>query len=161
MSSQVATIQAEGGFEGGAFVNQYVHTLDPKRRLTIPAEWRELVGNPSRLYVLPGVHDPCLTVLPAREMMRRLSESRDRFKLSDQKARQFNRVLASRADLVTWDTAGRIRIKDTLLEYAGICVQAVLVGAFEGFELWNPERWQASGAMAQENFVDAAGYVGL
>ncbi len=151
----------DGIGQGGVFVNYYKHVLDSKRRLTIPAEWRELVGQPSTLYVLPGVHDCCLTVLPAREMLKRLSESRQRLKLSDQKARQFNRILASRADLVTWDTAGRIRVKEALLEYARIVSHAVLVGAFEGFELWNPDLWQASGALDQKQFADVAGYVGL
>ncbi len=162
MNQRVGTIeQVDGGLEGGAFVNQYVHTLDPKRRLTIPSDWREMVGQPARLYVLPGVRDRCLAVLPAREMMRRLNESRSRLQLSDQKARQFNRVLASRADLVAWDSAGRIRIKDTLLTHARIGSQVVLAGAFEGFELWNPELWEASGAMDQDQFADVAGYLGL
>ena len=154
-------MQADGNIADGAFVNQYLHSLDPKRRLTIPAHWREMVGQPAKLYVLPGVNDRCLNVLPAREMMRRLNESRNRLKLSDQKARQFNRVLASRADLVTWDTVGRIRIKEPLLEFAGIKTQAVLSGAFEGFELWNPDLWQASGAMDEEQFAALARDVGL
>ncbi len=161
MSIETMSTPSDTVFEGGAFVNQYLHTLDPKRRLTIPSEWRDLVGQPARLYILPGVRDRCLAVLPAREMMRRLGESRSRLKLSDHNARQFNRVLASRADLVTWDTAGRIRIKEPLLEYARIGSQAILAGAFEGFELWNPELWQASGAMDQEQFADVAGILGL
>ncbi len=152
----------DGGIrECGTFVNHFLHTLDSKRRLTIPSEWRDLVGLPARLYVLPGVHDCCLTVLPAREMMQRLNESRKRLKLSDQKARQFNRILASRADSVTWDRVGRIRIKDSLLQYARIENQVMLAGAFEGFELWNPESWQASGVFDQDQFADVAGYVGL
>ncbi len=149
------------GIGNGVFVNQYLHALDSKRRLTIPSEWRDLMGQSASLYVLPGVHDRCLTVLPAREMMRRLNESRKRLQLADQKARQFNRILASRADLVTLDTAGRIRIKEQLLEHARISSQVVLTGAFEGFELWQPELWQASGAMSQKQFADVAGYVGL
>ncbi len=167
MNSQNPDQKPDGLLDGGgisdsgAFVNQYLHTLDSKRRLTIPSEWRDLVGAPARLYVLPGVHDCCLSVLPAREMMRRLNESRQRLKLSDQKARQFNRILASRADLLTWDKVGRIRIKDSLMEYARIENQVVLAGAFEGFELWNPELWQASGALDQKQFADVAGYVGL
>ncbi len=163
MNGQEAGMQnLEGGTDvQGTFVNQYVHTLDSKRRLTIPSEWREVVEPPLRFYVLPGVNDCCLTVLPARDMMRRLNESRQRLKLSDQKARQFNRVLASRADSLVWDAAGRIRIKDSLLDYARITDQVVLVGAFEGFELWNPELWRATGAMDEKQFADVARYVGL
>lgn len=145
----------------GTFVHHYLHRLDVKRRLTIPSEWRDLVGLPARLYVLPGVGDRCLTVLPAREMIRRLNESRARLKLSDPKARQFNRVLASHADSVTWDKVGRIRIKDSLLDYAGIGSHAMLVGAFEGFELWEPKAWKKSGALDEVQFAEFAEYVGL
>ena len=39
----------------GVFVNTYVHTLDGKKRLTIPSDWRELAGAPGRLFLLgPG-----------------------------------------------------------------------------------------------------------
>ena len=37
----------------GVFVNTYVHSLDSKKRLTIPSDWRELAGVPKRLFVLP------------------------------------------------------------------------------------------------------------
>ena len=118
----------------GVFVNTYTHSLDSKKRLTIPSDWRELVGVPRGLFVLPGVNDKCLCVYPAREMTRRLEKLRN-LSIADEKGRQFARTLASRADLVPWDSQGRIRIKDELLEYADLVNQVVLVGTYDGFEL--------------------------
>lgn len=146
---------------GGVFVNTYVHSLDGKKRLTIPREWRELVGVPERLLVLPGVNDKCLCVYPAREMARRMQRLQD-LSIADRKGRQLARTLAARSDLATWDSQGRIRIKDDLLEYAELINQVVLVGTFDGFELWSPDRWNnEKTAMTQEGLGEAAQYVGF
>ncbi len=145
----------------GVFVNTYTHSLDPKKRLTIPSDWRELVGAPRRLVVLPGVNEACLCVYPAREMTRRLEKLRN-FSIADAKGRQLARALASRSDLVPWDSQGRIRVKDELLEYAGLLNQVVLVGAFDRFELWSPDRWKEQmNSVDQPQLEDAARYVGF
>ena len=144
----------------GVFVSNFTHSLDPKKRLTIPSEWRAQVGTPRSLYVLPDVHHRCLCVFPAGEMMHRLKKMRYH-SISDLKARQFARVLASQSDLVSWDSQGRIRIKDELLEFAGLANQVVLVGAFDSFELWNPNYLKEAGGMDRRNLKEAARYVGF
>ena len=74
----------------GAFVNRYEHALDTKSRLTIPSDWRELVGVPHRVLVMPGIEDPCLTVYPARELAQRMQSIR---KLSiDRHRKAFRKV---------------------------------------------------------------------
>jgi MraZ protein len=144
----------------GVFVSHFTHSLDPKRRLTIPSEWRAQVGSPRSLYVLPDVNQRCLCCFPAGEMIRRLEKMR-RHSIADQKARQFARVLASQSDLVSWDAQGRIRIKDELLAFAGLRDQVNLVGAFDTFELWNPDAFRDAGGMNREGIQDAARYVGF
>jgi len=145
----------------GVFVNTYTHSLDSKKRLTVPSDWRESAGTPKKLFVLPGVNVKCLCVYPAREMSRRLERLRN-LSIADEKGRQLARVLASRSDLVPWDSQGRIRIKDDLLHYAELVNQVVLVGTFDGFELWSPDKWneQISGT-DQQQLGDAARYVGF
>ena len=155
-----------GGMVTGAlqsvFVGNYRHLLDPKKRLTIPSGWRVQVGMPEEVYVLPGVNEPCLSVFPAREMAKRLQRINS-LSVADVKGRQFLRTLASRSDLVAWDAQGRIRVKDELMEYAGITSEVVMVGAFELFELWSPERWkqQQESSVATSNLGEAARYVGF
>ena len=145
----------------GVFVNTYTHSLDTKKRLTIPSDWRELAGVPRRLFVLPGVNDKCLCVYPAREMTRRLEKLRN-LSIADEKGRHLARMLASRSDLVPWDTQGRIRIKDELLDFADLKNQVIMVGTFDGFELWSPDRWkEQNSSMEQPKLGDAARYVGF
>lgn len=142
----------------GGFVSQFVHSLDPKKRLTIPSDWRAQVGTPSSLYVLPGLNeDKCLYVYPAVEMAQRLEKFR-KLGIADSKARVFLRTLASGSDLVTWDTQGRIRVKDELLDFAQLTEQIELVGAFDHFELWNPELWKAASTVNKTTVQDALRY---
>lgn len=153
---------AIAGMLQGVFVGEFHHLMDPKKRLTIPAGWREQVGVPEQLYVLPGINVPCLCVFPAREMAKRLERIRS-LSIADETGRNFLRTLASRSDLVPWDAQGRIRVKDELLNYAGISSDVVLVGAFECFELWSPEKWkqhQESSATSTA-LGEAARYVGF
>lgn len=142
------------------FVSEFRHSLDPKRRLTIPSQWRAQVGEPKSLYVLPDVFQRSLRVFPAATMAPRLQKMMG-YSIADQKARQFARVLASKSDLVSWDSQGRIRIKDELLEYASLKTEVVLVGAFDSFELWNPDNLKNAGGMDEAGFQDAARYVDL
>lgn len=142
------------------FVGSFAHTLDPKKRLTIPSEWRAQVGTPKSLYILPDVQEKCLSVLPAAEMMRRLTE-RQHARLSDREARRFSRVVASQSALVTWDTQGRIRVPDALLNFAELKEQVELLGAFETFELWNPDALAAAGGLDRAGIEEAARHVGF
>ena len=143
----------------GVFVSNFAHSLDPKKRLTIPSVWRAQVGEQKSLYVLPDVDQRCLRVLPGQAMGQRLEKIRQQA-LSDPKARQAARVLASQSDLVSWDTQGRIRVKDDLLRFAGLTDQVVMVGAFDTFELWNPERLKVAG-VELDGIQEALQYVGF
>ncbi len=146
----------------GAFVSSYRHALDPKKRLTIPSEWRDQVGSPPSLYVLPGLHDDqCLYVFPAREISQRLEKFRS-IGIGDKKARAFTRIFASKSDLIqAWDTQGRIRVKDELLAYAQLADQVQMVGALDHFELWNPELWKSVASLDATSMEDAVRYIGL
>jgi len=152
---QPIPVAAEGGF-----ASNFVHSLDPKKRLTIPAVWRDLVGEPKSLYVLPGLNkEKCLYVYPAREMVRRLEKFR-KIGIGDSKARMFARLLASSSDLLAWDTQGRIRVKDELLSHASIESRVKLIGAWDRFELWNPDEWKkAVAGVDQATLDDAVRYV--
>ena len=144
----------------GVFVSSFTHQLDPKKRLTIPSQWRAQVGVPKTLYVLPDVHHRCLCVFPSTEITHRLEKMRH-LSIADSKARQFARVLAAQSDLVSWDSQGRIRIKDGLLAFANLTDEVVLVGALDRFELWNPGHLDEAGGLDRDNLEEAAKYVGF
>lgn len=149
------------GALAGGFVSRFRHSLDPKKRLTIPSEWREQVGPLKRLYVLPGLSgDKCLYIYPAAEMGHHLLKFRQRG-IGDRQARVLARVLGANSELLEWDTQGRIRIKDDLLEQAGISDQVELIGAFDHFEAWSPEAWQEASSVGDATIEEALRYVDL
>lgn len=159
MERQVTTTEFSERLEN-AFVGLYAHSLDGKRRFTIPSDWREGADNDA-LYVLPGFNTPCLHVFTARDMSERIKTAR-KVSIANVKAQQFQRMLFSKACRVTPDGQGRIRVSDSLLDEAGIQGQVILVGAANRFELWSPEKWQEqSTLLAQNSFEDVASSLGL
>jgi MraZ protein len=145
-----------------AFVNTYKHSLDAKKRLTIPSEWRSLVGSPERLFVLPSSIEPCLNVYPARELARRMQKV-DSMSEVDVEAQNNIRELSMNANFLPWDAQGRIRIDDHLLNFAKLESEVVLVGVLARFEIWSPEIWKQkqSTSINQQKILAAARSVGL
>jgi len=142
----------------GVFVGDFVHSMDPKKRITIPSVWRVQITAPRSLYVLPDFYYRCLNVFPASAMAVKLEKIR-RQSTTDKRAMQFARTLGAASDLVSWDSQGRIRIKDKLLEFAGLKDQVIMVGALDKFELWNPEYKSQVMKIDQEKLVEAGKYV--
>ena len=156
MDSDGAVVEAVDGALG-MFVGEFRHALDPKKRLTIPSTWRGLVAGPKSLYVLPDFHARCLNIMPAEAMAQKLDKIR-RHSMSDRKAMDFARRLGAVSELVPWDVQGRIRIKDKLLEFAGLTDQVVMIGALDRIELWSPEQ-QPVMDIDQEGLAEAGRYV--
>jgi len=140
------------------FVGDFTHSLDPKKRLTIPAVWRAQAGIPKSLFVMPDFHKRCLNVFPASEMAMKLDKIR-RHSMADRKAMEFARVLGAASDLVSWDTQGRIRIHDKLLRFASLTDQIRMVGALDKFQLWNPDDYAEPEEIDQSSLAEAGLYV--
>ncbi len=121
------------------FSGVVTHSLDPKKRLTIPVEWRQSVGQPEHVFVMPGFDgEPCLYVFPMRVMIARL-DSVKKTLVSDVNYRLFTRTMGENSAEVPWDSQGRIRIPDHLLGKGGLTDDVYMLGAQDRFELWNPD----------------------
>jgi MraZ protein len=150
------------GLLQGVFVDNYEHALDSKHRLTVPSSWRDAVGGTNQLIVLPGIGSRCLYVYTAKELSKRLEKLKD-LSVADEQAQHLIRQIASRAEAVSWDSQGRVRIKDELLAHAGITRNVVLSGAFDRFELWAPEEFKKMQEDGDDpsKLAQAARYVGF
>jgi MraZ protein len=142
----------------GVFFGEFQHSLDPKKRLTIPSEWRAQVSGPQGLFVLPDFYHKCLNIFPAAVMAEKMEKMR-KHSMSDRKAMEFLRILGSASDLVSWDGQGRIRVKDRLLEFAGLEDQVLMVGAMAKFQLWKPENCPDTGEIDQSQLAEAGRYI--
>ena len=146
----------------GFFTGTYFHSLDAKKRLTVPSEWRDLVDESKRFFLIPSVDAKCLSLYTMQDFEHRLARLRER-SMADPKARLMARILGSQSTFVAWDSAGRIRVKDELLSYADIEDQVAMVGTFDRIELWNAGRWQKMKDKEDElaTLKDAIHYVGF
>ncbi|MBQ7666819.1 MAG: hypothetical protein IJS46_02365 [Kiritimatiellae bacterium] len=119
------------------------HRLDPKRRWTIPADWFERMGCPAQVYVMPSIAhldgaERCLDVFCPAEFDRRMEAFRGAA-LSDAAKARFTSRMGELVSCVAVDTMKRIRVKDSLLAFAGISTEVVLIGAGYHIEAWSPE----------------------
>jgi DNA-binding transcriptional regulator/RsmH inhibitor MraZ len=73
-------------------------------------------------------------------MMRRLAGLRSEGSL-DKNDQQAIRSITAGAELLVWDTQGRIRIGENLLAHIEVKNQVVLVGALTRIELWSAENF--------------------
>ncbi|MGN0853173.1 MAG: division/cell wall cluster transcriptional repressor MraZ [Kiritimatiellia bacterium] len=123
----------------GGLVDTFYHTLDPKRRLTIPSEWRVAMGNPDYLYVFPDADDKCLDLIPMHEIQPLLDDLR-KADIFDSETDEMAQAIMQYAQMLKIDASGRIRVGDNLLEYAGIASKVTLVGGGRKAKLWAGEK---------------------
>jgi MraZ protein len=122
----------------GLLLGRFDHALDPKKRLTIPSNWRELMGQPAYVYVMPDFDLLCLNLLAPFELERRMEGLRQRALFEDGLGEGLAE-LGESAEQLPLDVQGRIRIRDRLLEFAQLSEQVVMIGAANRIQLWSPK----------------------
>ncbi len=139
------------------FLGEYVHTIDDKGRLTIPAKFRGELA--TGLVVTKGI-DRCLVVYPM-EVWRGLKGRVAALPVTDRNARDFRRLLFAGASDVVPDGQGRINVPQPLREYAGMDGQVVIVGCDTYIEVWAPERWEGVKARVETDDDNAERWAAL
>lgn len=119
------------------FLGEYLHTLDEKGRLTIPAKFRGDLA--TGLVVTKGI-DRCLVVY-SMDAWRALKERVAALPMTDRNARDFRRLLFASATDTVPDAQGRVNIPQPLREYAGLNGEVVVAGCDTYIELWTPSAW--------------------
>lgn len=118
------------------FMGEYNHTIDDKGRLTIPAKIREQLG--TNFIVTRGL-DNCLFIYPKNEWENVISKYRELPNTKD--ARNFMRFFLSGATVNEFDKQGRINIANSLIKYANLKKDCVIIGVNERLEVWDKESW--------------------
>ena len=118
---------------------EYRHTLDPKGRVSIPAKFRNELGNV--FVVSKGIGEKCLFIFTLEEWQKIENKIRS-LPLSDKNARQFTRYFVGGASECELDKQGRILLPAVLREFAGLEKEVVSVGVLKRIEIWDKNRWQ-------------------
>lgn len=123
------------------FVGEYRHTLDAKKRLTVPSKWR-FSGDQEDVFLALPNPSGCITVYPPK-MVAKLEEKVSAVSLGNKKAQKALTRLFSQADHFGCDKQGRICLSEKLVAHAHVDKHAVLVGNFATFSIWNPMQYEA------------------
>ena len=118
-------------------IGQYTHTLDPKKRLSLPSSFRRELG---KKVVLTNGLDHSLFVYSIKEWEKvaaRLAE----LGIGNADTRSFNRFMLAGATEVEVDSSGRILIPDFLKKFANLSEKVVLAGVHSRAEIWDETAW--------------------
>jgi MraZ protein len=120
------------------FIGEYLHTLDPKNRISLPAKFRKDLG---RAVVMTRGLDHCLFVYP-KSAWKKEAESRAVHAGGTAAARGLARLFLAGAMEAEIDAAGRALIPDHLKSFAGLKGKAVIVGVADRVEIWEEHAWK-------------------
>ncbi len=118
-------------------IGEYLHTIDPKKRLSLPVKFRKELG---KTVVITRGLDQSLFVFPPaawKKLVAKFSE----LSFGSSESRSFNRFMLSGAVEVDVDSAGRILLPEFLKGFAGLKSKVVLAGVNDRVEIWDEERW--------------------
>lgn len=119
------------------FIGEHIHTLDGKKRLSLPSKFRKELGK--TVIVTKGL-DSCLFVYSQKEW-KKFAEKLAELSMGQGDTRAFSRYFLGGALEVDIDSAGRILIPDFLKDIAHLKTKVMVVGLGSRIELWDEERW--------------------
>ena len=120
------------------FIGEYAYSLDSKGRVNIPAKFRQTLSEDNEnTFVIARGMDPCIWVYPLAQWKKIETNLRSLSSLS-KIHRTFVRNTARYASPSTYDKQGRITLTPSLIEYAGLEKDALIIGMVSKMEIWNP-----------------------
>lgn len=138
------------------FIGEYTYSIDEKKRLAIPAKFRELLGK--KAVITRGL-DNCLFLYPVKEW-KKLAEKLSKLPLSQSDARGFARLMLIGAMDVNIDNLGRILVPDYLKKYGSLNKKVVIAGVFDRIEIWDSKKWDEYKAKTEAGMGDIAERLG-
>lgn len=138
------------------FYGEYIHSIDRKGRIILPAKFRESAkSNFIEKFFLTRGLDKCLFMF-AEEEWRAQENKFKSIPFTKQEARTFNRLYFSGAIDIIPDKQGRILVPQYLKDFAEIKKDVVIVGVSNRLEIWSKDKWQDFYGNSQKSFEEIA-----
>lgn len=138
------------------FIGEYSHTVDPKKRLALPAKMRRELGR--RAVVTRGL-DQCLFVYPLKTW-NELAKKLGTLPVGERNTRSFIRIMLAGAADTDVDGQGRILLPEYLMKYASLKRNVTIAGLFNRLEIWDEKKWKAYKGKAEKNTDEIAEQLG-
>lgn len=136
------------------FNGHYQRAIDADQRIELPAAIREV--NDSDQYTITRGLEGGLFLYP-RDRWRELEEEMAQLDPACDDVRHFYRMIMLWAFNTETDDTGKIQIPTGLMRFAGLTQDALILGAFDHVELWDPGRFDAYLDRAAPDYEALAG----
>jgi MraZ protein len=138
------------------FYGEYLHSIDRKGRLILPAKFREVTKANfiERFFVTRGL-DKCLFMFSEEEWRSQEAKFKS-ISFTKQQARTFNRLYFSGAVEVSPDRQGRILLPQYLKDFAEIKKDVMIVGVSNRIEIWAKDKWSEFYGTSRQSFEEIA-----
>ena len=127
-------------------IGEYIHTLDEKKRVSLPVKFRKEVGK--KIIVTAGL-DNCLWIFTLAQW-KKISEKLSGFSMLQANNRSFNRYMFGSAMEVEVDAIGRILLPEHLVASASLKNKIAIVGVQDRIEIWNEDSWKENKAVVEK-----------
>lgn len=119
-------------------IGEYTHTLDEKKRLSLPSKFRKEIGK--TVVVTHGL-DNCLFLFSMKEW-KNIATKLGALSMGQSDSRGFNRIMLAGAVEVEVDSIGRILIPEFLRTHGNLSSRVVFAGVHSRVEVWNEDLWK-------------------
>lgn len=118
-------------------IGEYSHTIDSKKRLSLPAKFRKEVGD--KVVITRGL-DNCLFMF-SLDAWKGISQKLLALPVGQADTRGMSRFLLAGAVEAEVDGAGRVLVPEYLKEFAKLVSKVVVAGVGERIEIWDEKVW--------------------
>ena len=121
------------------FIGTYEHTIDEKSRVTLPARFRDGLGDE---VVLARGLDGNVAVYPKETWTMTVETRISALDPLSREARELRRFFFSGAAESKVDRQGRILVPAVLTRHAGLERDVIVAGNYDHLELWSTTAWE-------------------
>ena len=118
-------------------IGEYLHSLDEKKRISLPKNFREALG---RKVVMTRGLDNCLYIY-SYAGWKKIAQKLQSLSIAQVDTRGFSRFMLSGAAEVEVDAIGRILIPEHQKTYAGLQKNVTFIGVSDHVEVWDAGKW--------------------
>ena len=124
------------------FLSSYESGVDAKKRVSIPASFRKVLGGADAVFLWPSLDKPCIEGA-GQALMNAFEDSMGDIDLMDRRRFALAGYIMGEARQARFDEGGRIVLDAELLSTAGISDKARFVGLGDRFQIWEPAAFEA------------------
>lgn len=141
------------------FRGQFTYSIDNKGRVSIPAKLRKHISpDANDSFVMTRGLSSCIDVYPMDEWLK-IEDKLLQLNSFQSDDSRFLRMLSQYASEDKMDSQSRILIPQSLLEYAKIENEVLILGALRKIEIWNPKIFEDYLKSSPETYEEIAAKV--